>query len=272
MPHGFMQYGILYPPNYSRTSGIVWPVLFYGHPNDDGMAGGYPKDVGTLVNQARIDGAFNTIAFRTRYSPIVVVPECDQSIDTSGANPNANFGGYADSPNSGGNEQALTALARLILSTEAADPTRMYWTGDSLGAIGGLASLVDNNRINGINKIWTAAQGLSDQLYRPATPNSQTFSRMTLVPYIAVSTPSDNVPSSYDEPGWQFYTGNSNYPTKAIYDSGGVNSIRAGQSNYYYIRMTGGSPWDSSGGDFRHMNADGGDGTALYDLLFSFIT
>jgi hypothetical protein len=265
MPNGFMAYAYLLPQNYSTS--FLYPLIFYGHENDEGMNGGsYPNDPLGLVQQNVIDGTFNTIAFRTRYPSIVVVPLCDQTIDGSGSNGNSNFGGYADSTNSGGNEQGINALNQFFVNNFSIDTTRRYTTGDSLGAIGSLAWLVDNNQQNGALKLWTAAMSFSDQLFRPSTPNSNVFPAMTNVPFIAISTPSDNNPSSYDQPAWQFYTGNSNYPTPSSYSSGGVAAIRAGSTSYYYINTTSGVPWDT----YRQMNADGGQGTALYDLLFSF--
>jgi hypothetical protein len=266
MPNGFMQYNYLLPQGYS--SSFVYPILFYGHPNDEGMNGGsYPADGGGLVFQTVIDGTFNTVAFRTNFPCIVVVPECDQTLDGSGANGNANFGGYADTPNSGGNEQGITALLNFFIANFSVDQTRAYATGDSLGAIGSLAWLVDNNTVNGVHKIWTAAMGFSDQLYRPnGIPNSQVFAAMATVPYIAVSTPNDNNQQIYDQAGWQFYTGNTNYPSPADYTSGGVAALKAGSSSFYYLLDPTGVPWDT----YRQLNADGGKGTALYNLLFSF--
>ena len=110
--------------------------------------------------------------------------------------------------------------------------------------------------------------GLSDQLYRPATPNSQVFERMRNVPYIAVSTPYDNSPPSYDQPAWSYYTGNSDYPQESTFANGGLDAIRAGSSQYYYIEMVSGTmPWDT----YRKLDADGGRGTALYSLMYSVI-
>ena len=265
---GSMRYNYLLPSGYSTN--VIYPILFYGHENDEGMNGGsYPADGGGLVNQTVIDGTFNTIAFRTNFPCIVVVPECDQSRDTSGADGNANFGGYADTPNSGGNELAINLLLAHFKAAFSVDPTRCYCTGDSLGAIGSLAWMVDNNRVNGVNKLWTAGMGFSDQLFRPGgVPNTTVFAAMTNVPYIAVSTPNDNNQAIYDQAGWTFYTGNNNYPGPSQYNSGGVAAMRAGTTRFYYMLDPNGVPWDT----YRQLNADGGQGTALYNLLFSFIT
>jgi hypothetical protein len=267
MPNGFMRYNYLLPQGYSTN--FIYPILFYGHENDEGMNGStYPADGANLVNQTVINGTFNTVAFRTNYPCIVVVPECDQTLDLSGANGNANFGGYADTPNSGGNEQAINALLAYFKTTFSVDPTRCYCTGDSLGAIGALAWIVDNNRVNGVNKLWTAAWGNSDQLYRPGgVANSVVFANMANVPYIAVSTPNDNNQAIYDQAGWTFYTGNTNYPTPAQYAASGVAAMKAGTHSFWYMLDPTGVPWDT----YRQLNADGGQATALYNLLFSFI-
>jgi hypothetical protein len=270
---GSLRWNYLMPAQFSTT--VSYPVLFYGHTNDSGMNGSsYPQDGPTLVTDLSIsplsiDGSLNTVAFRTAFPCIVVVPECDQTLDSSGANGNANFGGYADTPNSGQNEQAVIALLKYILATTSfsADPTRCYCTGDSLGAIGTLAWLVDNNQVNGVNKLWTAGMGFSDQLYRPSIANSTVFPNMVNVPYIAVSTSGDNNQAIYDEAGWTYYTGNTNYPTPSTLTSGGVAAIRAGTSSFYYINNGATMPWAT----YRQINADGGQGTALYTLLFSFI-
>lgn len=266
---GALRYNILYPQNYSKTSGVVWPVLFLGHENDEGMNGStYPRDGGSLVSSNEMALACNTVTFRTDYPAIMVFPEIDQTLDTSGANGNANGGGYNDSPMSGQNEQAVVGLAKFILANEAADPTRMYIVGASLGGIWMLAQMVDNNRINGINKLWTAGMSFSDQLYRPTIPNANVFPSMLNVPVIAVSTDSDNDPNSYDRPAYSYFAGGSTtYPTKTQYDSTGVSALRAGSSQFYYMNFVNSNPWST----FAYLNADGGDGTRLFDLLFSFI-
>lgn len=267
MPNGFMAYAYLLPAQYNTS--LVYPLLFYGHENDEGMSNGvYPNDPLGLVNQTVINGTFNTVAFRTNFPAIVVVPLCDQTIDGSGSNGNSNFGGYNDTANSGGNEQGINALNQFFVSNFAVDSTRRYTTGDSLGAIGSLAWLVDNNQQNGVLKLWTAAVCYSDQLYRPAVNggnNTNYFGPMTTVPLMAASTPNDNNQASYDQPAWQFYTGNSNYPSPAAYASGGMAAIRAGTSQFYYIFTTSDVPWDT----YRQLNADGGQGTAIYTWLFS---
>lgn len=274
MPNGVVGYQILYPHGYSATDHTkLWPLFVYLHENGEG-GNPYPRtDGANFVNQPEINGAFNTVAWRTEFPCIVIAMLCDQTIDGSGQNPNSNFGGYNDSPNSGGNEQGLNALVAWALANTNADPTAILGSGDSLGAIGILANAIDNNRYNGANRYWSGVMCLSDQLFRPTIPNNATlFNSIAAVPIIAVSTPADNVPSSFDQPAYTFYSGGStSYPTKAAYDAGGVAAIRAGSSNFYYISMPSGVPWNSSGGDFRHLNADGGDGTALYELLWSFL-
>ena len=129
------------------------------------------------------------------------------------------------------------------MSQYPVDPGRRYTIGYSLGGIGTLAYLVDNNQYNGPGlQLWTAGVTYSDQLFRPSTPNSNVFSRMASVPLLTISTESDNVPSSYDQPAWTAYTGNSNYPTQSNYDNGGMAAIRAASTNYYYINYGSANP------------------------------
>jgi hypothetical protein len=268
-PSGYkgMQYNYLLPQGYNPQK-YSYPLMFVGTGNDQGMNGSsYPRDGATFVSALEGDGfTFNTVAFRTAHPAIIVAPQCDQTLDLSGANPNANCGGYADTPNGEWNEQAISAVAKTMMAGFSVDTTRVYAVGLSLSAIGYLAALADNNQdYAGGQKIWTAAVGMSEQLYRPSIANSSVFQRMVNVPYLAISTPSDNSPSSWDQPFWTYITGNSNYPTQSNYDSGGMAAIRAGSSQFYYIADPGGSPWTT----FGRMNADGGDGTALYQWLFS---
>jgi hypothetical protein len=261
-----LQYNYLLPQGYDPTH-FSYPIVFTGDGNTSGMNGSvYPRDGGQYVSAVESTGfRFNTVAFRTAHPAIIVMVQCDQTLDSSGQNGNSNCGGYGDAPNSGWNEQAQNALLQYMIANFSVDPTSHYQIGQSLSAIGALAGLVDNNQENPSGlALWTAAIGMSEQLFRPATANSTVFSRMASVPYLAISTPSDNSPASYDQPLWTSITGNSSYPTKANYDSGGMAAIRAGTSQYYYIASSG-SPWTV----FGPMNADGGDGTAAYAWLFS---
>lgn len=274
MPHGFINYDYILPPNYSASGSVIWPVLFYGHENTEGTnntnltyPGGsilFGSSIGTNLSP---DTVFNTVNFRTAFSPIVVIPYCDQTDGLGGTG--ENFGGYQDTPNSGGNEKGINALAQFFIANFAADPTRMYCTGDSLGAIGTVAWMVDNNAYNGLNRIWAGGMAFSDNLFRPASvPNSQVFTAMQAVPLLAISTPNDNDPTIYDQPAWRAYTGNSNYPTPANYTASGMAGIRAGSTSFYYINTTTGVPWTT----YRQINADGGQGTAAYTWLFSQIS
>jgi hypothetical protein len=270
-PSGYpgMQYNYLLPQGYDAKT-YVYPLMFVSGGNDQAMNGNtYPLDGAAFVSSIESVGfTFNTVAFRTAHPAIVVAIQCDQTLDSSGANPNANCGGYADSPNGEWNEQAITAVVKYMEANFSVDTTRVYAVGLSLSAIGFLASLVDNNQQYASGeKLWTAAVGMSEQLYRPSTPNSSVFPRMVNIPYLAISTPSDNDPSSYDQPFWTYITGNTNYPTQSDYDSGGMAAIRAGTSQFYYIDSDG-APYTV----FGPMNADGGDGTALYAWLFSQIS
>jgi len=277
MPHGFIAYDLLLPAQYDPS--LVYPIMVYGHENDEGMNGGsYPSSNLATENGAvgpglSADSCFNTVAFRTAFPCIVVVPYCDQSLDTSGANPNANFGGYADTPDSGGNEQGVLALVRFLQSTYSVDATRIYITGDSLGAIGALAQMVDNNAYGTgtVNHVFAAGMGFSDQLYRPTISggsNSPVIQAMKNVPYLAIGTPDDNNEAIYDQAAWQAYTGGASYPTAANYTSGGVAALNAPGTQFYYLHDANDVPWNDG---YRQLDADGGKGTALYTWLFDQI-
>lgn len=276
---GYMQYNYLLPAQYNPA--LVYPILFVGHPLGSGMINGtYPRDGSSFTTNLSYGGSFsldtlyNNVTFRTAHPCILVACECDQSIDQSGSNGNANFGGYNDSQNSGWNENAVNGIVQSFISGSVVqglqvDPGARYHIGYSLGGIGTLAYLVDNNIWNGPGlRIWTAGATFSDQLFRPGTPNSAVFGRMASVPLLTCSQTSDNVPTSYDIPAWQSYTGNSNYPTKATYDAGGVAACRAGTTNYYYINNGSGNTATA----FMPMNEIGGDGTRIYAWLFSQVS
>lgn len=269
---GYMVYNVLLPAQYNPS--FIYPALFVFHPDFDGTNNGaYPRDGNSFVSgTAYVNGSqslnslFNNVAFRTAFPAIIVACECDQALGDS--DPNGNFGGYADAmPNSGWNERAVNATLATIINTYSVDSKRRYCIGYSLGAIGSLAYLVDNNSQNGPGlKLWTAGAGFSDQLNRPATPNTSVFSRMSTVPYFAVSTTSDNVPASYDIPAWQTYTGNSNYPSLNTYTSGGMAAVRAAATQFYYVNNGSGTPDQCIA-----INAIGGIGTSFYNWLFSQI-
>jgi cellulase (glycosyl hydrolase family 5)/fibronectin type III domain protein len=275
------QYNVLLPAQFSTS--LVYPILFYGHENDEGMNGStYPLDGNTFINinqntdTSTINQIFNNVAFRTAFPCIVVALQCDQTLDLSGANGNANFGGYGDTTNSGWNEQAVNALLQFFIAgsfpgvpASCIDPGRRYCTGDSLGAIGTLAWLVDNNQYNGVLKLWTAGMGFSDQLQRPGgTAISTVIANMAIVPYFAAGTTSDNDVGVFDEAAWTQYTGNTNYPTISTYTNGGMAAVRAANTQYYFVFTGSASPWTT----FRFLNANGGGGTAAYTWLFSQVS
>ena len=71
---GAMHYAYLLPANYTTSSS--YPVLVYEHENNEGNQWyknhGDPT-INTIVNQMEMDGAFNTVAFRTQFPAIVIV-------------------------------------------------------------------------------------------------------------------------------------------------------------------------------------------------------
>lgn len=272
---GYMNYNVLLPAQYSTSHS--YPVLFVNHPDYGGMADGfshqvYPRDGNTFVTGGQFlsgtqsfNSLFNNVAFRTAFPSIIVACECDQKLGDS--SPNGNFGGYADSQNSGWNEQAVNSIFAVIVATYAANTAKAYTIGYSLGGIAALAWLVDNNIYNGPGlRLWAAGASFSDQLARSTPANSTLYSRMANVPFAAFSTPSDNVEASYDKPAWTSYTGNTNYPALSAYTSGGMAAIRAASTQYYYVTL------DSTGGAPDQpllINALGGIGTAFFTWLFS---
>lgn len=273
-----LQYNYLLPSGYDPVH-FSYPLMFVGAGNDQGMNGStYPVDGGTFVPRMESDNfRFNTVQFRTAHPAIIVAPQCDQTLDLSGATFNANCGGYNDAANTSWAEQAISALQKHFVNDVgvcggtgkcSVDPTRKYGVGLSLSAIGYLAQVVDNNQINNQgNAAWTAGVGMSTQLFRPATPNANVFSRMRNVPYFAICAPGDN-PCNYDLPFWQSITGNTNYPTQNQYDAN-FASTQAGTTAFHLIgSYNGGTAYNQ----FGCMNGDGVglpcDGTAIYAWLF----
>lgn len=267
---GYMNYNVLLPAQYS--SSLLYPVLFVLHPDFAGMSGsGYPADGASFVADGRyisstqsVNSLYNNVSFRTAFPCIIVAPQCDQTLGDADAN--GNFGGYNDSQNSGWNERAVNACLTTIIASYSVDPKRRYCIGQSLGGIGVLAYLVDNNSQNGPGShLWTGGATFSDQLFR-TTANNTVFNRMSSVPLFCVSTSVDNDPTSYDEPAWTSYTGNTSYPAMSSYNTSGVSGVRAGTTQFYYINNGSNQP-DSC----MQLNALGGNGTAFFTWLFSQI-
>ena len=273
---GYMNFNYVLPANYN--SAYLYPILFVNHPLDGGMNGSsYPRDGNVMVSGTfwggtyNADNMFNSVAFQTAFPSVIVLCQQDQTNNLGGTAANGVVG-YNDSQNSSWNEQAINGIlqafvAGTVVSGLQIDPGRRYTIGYSLGGILTLGLLADNNQwatpAGGI-ALWTAGITYSDQLAR-ATSNSSIFSRMKTVPLLTISTTGDNVPTSYDQPAWTAYTGNTSYPSQSNYDSGGMSSIRAGTSQYYYINYGSGQPAQT----FMPLNSNGGDGTKAYVWLFS---
>jgi hypothetical protein len=270
---GYMQYNVLLPAQYNPN--LIYPVLFVGHPIGSGMNGSsYPRDGSSFTTNASYGGSYslntmyNSVPFRTAHPCILVACQCDQTGNSGGANANG-VPGYNDSQNSTWNENAENLIFSTIMSSYPGDRSQAYHIGYSLGGIDTLAQMVDNNVYNGPGvRQWVAGATFSDQLFRPSTPNSSVFARMASVPLATFSFTGDNVPSSYDQPAWTSYTGNTNYPTKSTYDNSGMVACRAGSSQYYYVNN--GS--SNSATTFMPMNALGGDGDKMYSWLFSQVS
>ncbi|MCU1280742.1 MAG: hypothetical protein JWM53_4288, partial [bacterium] len=119
---GKFHYAYLMPSGYS--SAYRYPILVYEHENTEGNSwyqnGGDPTQ-NTIVNQDVIDGVFNSVAFRTKYPAIIIVPFCDLT-DGSAGSSGQNFGGYNDAPGKNVYVNAVVAVVQSFLSHYSAYP------------------------------------------------------------------------------------------------------------------------------------------------------
>ncbi len=266
---GKFHYAYLLPSGYSTA--YRYPILVYEHENTEGnswyQSGGDPTQ-NTIVNQDVIDGVFNSVAFRTNYPAIVIVPYCDQT-DGSAGSSGQNFGGYNDTPGKNVNENAVVAVVQMFLAKYSAYPGKVYITGDSLGGIGSIATMLDYNAYNGpIAKLFTAGLPYAGQIALrnpdPAT-DATTIARMAKVPMWCVSGSGDTTspPENFNRPLWRALAGNSNYPSAT--DAAGS---RAGTSLYHYTEDPGlgHDVWSQNGGKQYRLLPDG---APMYDWLFS---
>jgi predicted peptidase len=265
---GKFHYAYLLPSGYSTA--YRYPILVYEHENTEGnswyQSGGDPTQ-NTIVNQDVIDGVFNSVAFRTAYPAIVIVPFCDQT-DGSAGSSGQNFGGYNDVPGQNANENAVVAVVQSFLAHQSAYPDKVYITGDSLGGIGAIATMLDYNAYNGpIAKVFTAGLPYAGQIAlrtpNPAT-DSATISRMASVPMWCVSGAGDGTspPEAFNRPLWRALAGNSSYPSATDADGS-----RAGTTQLHYTEDPGlgHNVWSQNGGrQYRLLP----DGAPMYDWLF----
>ncbi len=266
---GKFHYAYLLPHGYSTKN--RYPVLVYEHENTEGnswyQSGGDPAQ-NTIVNQDVIDGVFNSVPFRTKYPAIVIVPYCDQT-DGSAGSSGQNFGGYNDAAGQNPNENAVVAVVKYVLGAFSAYPPKVYITGDSLGGIGSIATMLDYNAVNGpFGKVFTAALPYAGQIaLRNPNPASDaaTLARMKDVPMWAVSGASDGTspPEAYNRPVWRALAGNSSFPSVSTADG-----ARAGTSKFHYTEdpALGHNVWSQNGGKQYRLLPDG---APMYDWLFS---
>lgn len=266
---GKFHYAYLLPHGYSTAN--RYPVLVYEHENTEGNAwyaqGGDPTQ-NTIVHQDVIDGIFNSVAFRTNHPAIVIVPFCDQT-DGSAGSSGQNFGGYNDVPGHNVNENAVVAVVQHFLTSLSAYPAKVYITGDSLGGIGSIATMIDYNAYNGpFGRVFTAALPYAGQsALRTPDParDSATIGRMASVPMWCVSGASDGTspPEAYNRPMWRALAGNSNFPSASS-----AAATRAGTSQFHYTEdpSLGHNVWSQNGGKQYRLLPDG---APLYDWLFS---
>ena len=282
----YLQYHILEPYGYDRTK-YTWPLFFVGH----GLGQGglpYPRESGSFIGGLESDGfKFNTTAFRTAHPAITVAIQCDQDSDSGGAT--YNCGGYGSAIN--WNAQAINALMAAFVNGTITDasgnpysitPGQHIGYGLSLSAIGFLDQMINNNSVQPIGSgLWDVGVGLSTQHTISGVSNSSLYNRMITVPYFEVCKQGDNA-CNWGPGLWNVIAGNSTYntrpdgtkitansfPSKANYDSGGVNATRAGNTQFHYIDDTySGTAYNN----FGCMNADGCDGTALLAWVFSIV-
>lgn len=266
---GKFHYAYLLPHGYSTAN--RYPVLVYEHENTEGNAwysqGGDPAQ-NTIVYQDVIDGVFNSVEFRKYHPAIVVVPFCDQT-DGSGGSSGQNFGGYNDVPGQNPNENAVVAVVKHVLTAFSAYSPKVYITGDSLGGIGSIATMLDYNAYNGpFGKVFTAALPYAGQIaLRNPNPaaDTATISRMASVPMWCVSGASDGTspPEAYNRPLWRALAGNAGYPSGST-----AATTRAGTSQFHYTEDPGlgHNVWSQNGGKQYRLLPDG---APLYDWLFS---
>lgn len=266
---GKFHYAYLLPSGY--TTAYRYPILVYEHENTEGnswyQSGGDPTQ-NTIVNQDVIDGVFNSVAFRTRHPAIVIVPFCDQT-DGSAGSSGQNFGGYNDAPGKNVNENAVVAVVQSFLRHDSAYPGKVYITGDSLGGIGSIATMLDYNAYNGpIAKIFTAALPYAGQiaLRNPDPANdAATIQRMASVPMWCVSGAGDGTspPEAFNRPLWRALAGNSSYPSATD-----AKGSAAGTSKFHYTEDPGlgHNVWSQNGGKQYRLLPDG---APMYDWLFS---
>jgi predicted peptidase len=266
---GKFHYAYLLPSGYSTS--FRYPILVYEHENTEGNSwyqGGGDPTQNTIVNQDVIDGIFNSVAFRAKYPAIVIVPFCDQT-DGSAGSSGQNFGGYNDAPGKNVNENAVVAVVQSFLAHYSAYPGKVYITGDSLGGIGSIATMLDYNAYNGpIAKVFTAALPYAGQIaLRNPNPASDaaTIKRMASVPMWCVSGAGDGTspPEAFNRPLWRALAGTSTYPSAT--DPAGS---RAGSSQYHYTEdpALGHNVWSQNGGKQYRLLPDG---APMYDWLFS---
>jgi predicted peptidase len=266
---GKVHYAFLLPHAYS--SAYRYPILVYEHENTEGNAwyqsGGDPAK-NTIVYQDVIDGVFNSVAFRTKYPAIVIVPYCDQT-DGSAGSSGQNFGGYNDAPGKNVNENAVVAVVKHFADAFSVYRRKVYVTGDSLGGIGSEAAMLDYNAYNGpIDRVFAAALPYAAQIaLRNPDParDDATIARMASVPMWAVSGANDGTspPEAFNRPLWRAVAKNAAYPSATT-----ASGTRAGASAFHYTEdpALGHDVWSNTGGKAYRLLPDG---APMYDWLFA---
>lgn len=254
-----MYYSLLPPPDYDANKGkYKYALMVHMHELNEGTRRYQDKNAGDYIsNDSQGDKWYNDPAWRGAYNCFVALPYCDETSDTSGQN--SNFGGYDDTPGSDPNQRGVIDVVKEICSEYSIDPARIYPTGNSLGAIGTEAMMLDYNSINGpVEKIFAAGLAYSGKVARAGGLTQDIITRLRSVPLFAISGAQDTTcrPADFNDPLWTALAGNSQFPTQ-------VPGATAGNSKFRYLRMPNLShdTWDS----LRPFAA----GKFAYDWLFS---
>lgn len=221
-----MNYCLLLPYNYSPANS--YPLFMYLHENGYGLDQTGAYLLYYYENQGQgCDIWFNNATFRTNWPCIVVCPLLNESGDTSGNT--INWGGWGGPNPQPAQLNCLTIIADLQ-AQYSIDSTRMYISGDSLGAFGTWEFLIQYNAYTGLSQRLFAAGWMESggtTLY--GTPPNSISNGLKTVPIWCVLGQGD---SGNGEP-WDF----------SIYSSFGGGSaatsvdnvVKSPQGNMYFI-------------------------------------
>jgi hypothetical protein len=268
-----LHFDYLLPDGYDPH--FVYPLLVHEHEDEEGDAwyDGNNGDPLYLASASGADSWYNSVAFRTGYPCIVVLPYADQTSGGSDGNDAVeNFGGWTNtgvsgtgttfSGDTGPNVFGVAGLVQHFIEGYSVDASRVYITGDSLRGIGSWYMILMYNRVNGASgKLFTAAMPFAGVLEINgfgAGPTAAQVAQLKNVPVFAVSGANDDTSrvQDWNQPMWQALAGNTDYPAPP-------NGAQAPSSSFHYLQdaALGHDVWDT----YRPLPA----GKPLYDWLFS---